>query len=103
MHYPRSLTLEPSNKQRAPTQEPEISKVKRVASLVSWPFPVLAARAGVFLVSGRSASCLLPLFLAAAVVVPGSFVCFFSVMSETDRGTDPRTGKLQSGNPSGDA
>ena len=46
MHCPRAPTLEPSNKQRAPTQERAISKVKRVSALVSWPLPVLAAWLG---------------------------------------------------------
>ena len=36
VHCPRAPTLKPSNKQRAPTQEPAMSKVKRVSALVSW-------------------------------------------------------------------
>ena len=47
-YCPHAPTQVPSNKQRAPTQEPALSKTKRVASLVSWPLPVLSCRAAAF-------------------------------------------------------
>ena len=70
--------------------------MKRVASLVSWPLPVLSCRAGAFLaLSRRVLLCVFGLFLAVGVAfqLPGwegrrvRFLFLFPLM-----GTDPSTG-----------
>ena len=88
---------QPSNKERAPTREPALSKRKSETTLVSRFLPVLAGRAGVFfLISGRWFSCRVP---------AGSRRCFcllfwpWASCSSSRRegrrvkrkGTDPRT------------
>ena len=84
MHCPRAPTQKPSNKQRAPTQEPAMSKVKRVSALVSWPLPVLP-------------SCWFPGFLLRFLsLVPGFRVVSFrgSAVVElfgVQTGADPTT------------